>query len=101
LTLRAFALLPSLAFLAIKPQKVIQKSYKPLKQTFSLFAESYDWHAPEDGGEYPWGDEAKAKDAIEWAKTAFCQKEHADKLLYVLTDCGWNDKERRSLPSLP
>jgi 5-methylcytosine-specific restriction endonuclease McrA len=56
----------------------------------------YDWHAPEDGGEYPWGDEAKAKDAIEWAKTAFCQQEHADKLLYVLTDCGWNDKERKS-----
>jgi 5-methylcytosine-specific restriction endonuclease McrA len=56
----------------------------------------YDWHAPEDGGEYPWGDEAKAKDAIEWAKTAFCRKEHADQLLYVLTDCGWNDKERKS-----
>ncbi len=56
----------------------------------------YDWHAPEDGGEYPWGDEAKAKDAIEWAKTAFCQKEHADKLRYTLTDCGWTDKERQA-----
>jgi len=56
----------------------------------------YDWHAPEDGGAYPWGDEAKAKDAIEWAKTAFCQKEHADKLRYSLTDCGWTDKERQA-----
>ncbi len=56
----------------------------------------YDWHAPEDGGEYPWGDEAKAKDAIEWAKSAFCQQEHADKLRYSLTDCGWTDKERQS-----
>jgi hypothetical protein len=46
----------------------------------------YDWHSPEDGGEYPWGEEAKAKDAIEWAKSAFCQKEHADKLRYALTD---------------
>ena len=55
----------------------------------------YDWHAPEDGGEYPWGDEAKANDAIEWAKTAFCQQEHADKLRYVLTDCGWTEKERQ------
>ena len=57
----------------------------------------YDWHCvPEDGGDYPWGDEAKAKDAIEWAKTAFCQQEHADRLRYTLTDCGWTDKDRHS-----
>ena len=56
----------------------------------------YDWHAPEDGGDYPWGDEAKAKDAIEWAKTAFCQQEHADKLRYILTDCGWAEKDRQA-----
>jgi len=56
----------------------------------------YDWHTPEEGGDYPWGDEAKAKDAIEWAKTAFCQPEHADKLRYLLSDCGWTDKERQT-----
>lgn len=56
----------------------------------------YDWHAPEDGGEYPWGDGAKAKDAIEWAKTAFCKSEHADELRYRLTDCGWTEKERQT-----
>lgn len=56
----------------------------------------YDWHSPEDGGDYPWGDEAKAKDAIAWAKDSFCQQEHADKLRYMLTDCGWTDKEHQA-----
>src|SRR5581483_5582596 len=59
----------------------------------------YDWHAPEDGGEYPWGDGAKAKDAIDWAKTAFCKEEHANDLRYRLSDCGWMEKERQRFES--
>ncbi len=53
----------------------------------------YDWHSPEAGAEYPWGAEAKAKDAIEWANTAFCPQEHAGQLRYMVTDLGWSDKE--------
>lgn len=56
----------------------------------------YDWHSPEDGGDYPWGDEAKAKDAIGWAKDSFCQQDRADKLRYMLTDCGWTEKDRQT-----
>ncbi len=54
----------------------------------------YDYHLTEEGA-YPWGDDLRKQDILDWARTTACRPDYAKDIQYLISD--WPEKDRDSV----